>query len=175
MKRAVLTSLMVLLFASVWQTVANHVPDWLNVFFLPPLVLVFTLQFYRPLETILTCLISGFFIDVISGLMVGSNMALMLIATFLLSATSLFAGRIERQHQIFYVVAMSFLYRLVLLFVGLVFMAKKANISFLQLIIGPIVDGLLSIIFYKFLFAMLSLFKAIDQSDFYNNRLGLRR
>jgi len=175
MKRALLIALLALLIGALWQAMANYLPDWLNLFFLPPVVLVFVLQFYRPLEAILSCLLVGFIVDVLGGMIIGSNMILMLIMAFVLGLFNVFSGRLEPRELIFYCVAVSFVYRVITLLASAVILGGKANFLFAQLIFGPVVDGLISIIFYKLLVSMLSLFKLFDQNDFYSNRLGLRR
>ncbi len=175
MKRAILTAFLALVFGAMWQALANHLPSWLNLFFLPPVVLVFILQFYRPLETIQSCLLCGFVVDVMSGMAIGSNMILMLIMTFVLGVVNVFSGRHARRELIFYCMAVSFLYRLITLAAGAIILGSKANFLLFQLLLGPVVDGLIGVVFYKLLVAVLSLFKLFDQSDFYSNRLELRR
>ena len=109
------------------------------------------------------------------GVMLGSNMMLMLIMAFVLTSCNVFSGRIDHREQIFYVMGVSLLYRILALLTSIILLGGKANISLLQLIGGPIIDGLVSIIFYKLLIRVLFLSRAFEQSDFYSNRLGLRR
>lgn len=174
MKRVLITSFFVLIVGAFWQSLANYLPQWLNLFFIPPLILVFSLQFYRAFETIFICLSCGLISDILGGLVLGSNMLLMLFLAFILSMFNLFSGRLHKELQIYYIVLVSFIYRLLSLLVSLVFLGSKANIAFIQLIVGPIMDGLISIVFFTLLMKMLSLFKAIDQGEFFHNRLGLR-
>lgn len=174
MKRIVVTSFLVLMIGAFWQSLANYLPGWANLFFLPPLVLVFSLQFFRGFETLFICLICGLISDILGGLLLGSNMLLMLFLTFILSMFNIFSGRLHQQVQIYYVVLVSFIYRVLSLILSLIFLGNKANIFLTQLLLGPLIDGLISIVFFKLLVKMLSLVKAIDQSEFFNNRLGLR-
>jgi hypothetical protein len=175
MKRVFVTAFLVLVFGAFWQSLAVYLPFWLNLFFTPPIVLVFSLQFFRTLETIVLCLVCGLCADILGGLMVGSNMLFMLCAAFILSASNIISGRIYNEEQIYYVMATSFLYSIIVLIAHLIFLQTKANVFFLQLLLGPIVDGVMSIIFYKFLLKALISTKAIDQSDYFKDRIGFYR
>jgi hypothetical protein len=174
MKRVLITSFWVLLFEAVWLSLGNYLPLWLNLFFSPPVVLVFVLQFFRPLETIATCLFCGIIVDTLGGFALGYNMLLMLLMAFSLSAFNVFSGRIFWREQIFYVIAISFLYRLIGLITTFFFLGSKANIVFLPLAIGPWIDGAVSIIFFRTLKKTLILAKVMEQGDFFSNRLGFR-
>lgn len=175
MKRVMITGFLALVFGASWQSLAIHLPLWLNLFFLPPVILVFSLQYFRPLETIFVSLFGGLITDILGGFMIGSNMLLMLIAAFVLGAFNVFSGRVGREELAYYVVAISFLYRVVFLIAHLVFLGAKANILVVQLFIGPMVDGLMSILFYRVLVKFLGLVRAFDQSDYFRNRIGLGR
>lgn len=174
MKRILITSFWVLLFEAVWLSLANYFPLWFNLFFSPPVVLVFILQFFRPLETIAICLFCGAIVDTLGGFALGSNMLLMLFMAFFLSAFNVFSGRIFRREQIFYVMAISFLYRLTGLIASFFFLGNKANILFLPLILGPLIDGVVSIAFFRTLKKTLIFAKVMEQGEFFSNRLGFR-
>lgn len=174
MKRVFFTAVFVLVFGAVWQALANALPQWLNLFFFPPVIIVFSLQYFKPLETIFIALICGLMADIFGGFLIGSNMLLMLLLAFIMGALNLFSGRIYRQELFYYVMAVSFVYRLILLIVHLVFLGSKTNVFIAQLIMGPIIDGLVSFIFYHLLVKMLSLMKTFDPADYFRNRIGSR-
>jgi len=137
-------------------------------------VLVFILQFFRPLETIAICLLCGAVVDTLGGFALGSNMLLMLGMAFFLSAFNVFSGRIFWREQIFYVIAISFLYRLMALVTSFFFLGAQANILFLPLLLGPLIDGIVSTLFFRTLKKTLILAKVMDQGEFFSNRLGFR-
>lgn len=172
MKRVLVMVLMSFIFGAAAQTCAVFMPSFLNVFFMPPVVLVFAVLYFKPLETVWVSLLCGFLGDVLGGFAIGSNMILMLLFAFSISAFNVFSGRVHRKELIYYVAIISFVYRLVLLMSNFIFLGAKTNIFIVHLLLGPIVDGLLSIIFYSFSVRVLSLIKAFDQSEFFKNRIG---
>lgn len=175
MKRVIVTSLFMILFGAVWQALGVNLPLWMNLFFLPPVVLVFSLQFFRPLETIILALLCGYIADVLGGFTIGTNMLMMLVNAFLLSAFNVFSVRIHRSDLVYYVMGISLIYRVLLLISQLIVVGAKTNIFLLQFIIGPLVDGLLGIIFFYMLSRTLALLKALDHNDLLKNRIGLSR
>lgn len=175
MKRVLVTVIFALVTSAVWQSLASHLPLWLNLFFLPPLILVFSLQFFRPLETLMLCLLCGLIVDILGGFMLGANMIIMLMMAFMLTLFNVFSGRVYREEQCFYVMAVSLVFRLIALIANLILMGDKANILLMQLILGPPLDGILSIVLFRLLVKALSLVKAMDQSEYFNNRLGFRQ
>lgn len=174
MKRVFITTFLSLIIASIWQSISINWFSVLNVFFLPAIVLVFCVYYYRPMESIFVALLSGLIVDVLGGFIIGSNMLLMLIFTFAMSAFNLFTGRIHRRDFIYYVMAISFLYRFVFLIGQLIASGSDSNIFIMHLFLGPIIDGLISIPFYHLLVKILALFKAFDQNEFFKNRIGYR-
>lgn len=163
------------LFGASVQALGVKLPLWLNLFFLPPVILVFSLQFFRPLETILLALLCGYITDVLGGFPVGVNMLMMLCTAFLLSALNVFSVRIHRHDLVYYVMGISLVYRVALQLSQLVFSGAKANIYLIQFVIGPLVDGLVSLVFYFMLGKTLALIKALDHNDFSKSRIGLSR
>lgn len=174
MKRVLVTGLVSLIFEAIWQAFAIGWPVSLNVFFSPPIVLVFAVYYFKPLETIAIALLCGLIIDVLGGFLIGSNMLLMLVISFAMSGLSVFSGRIHRRDLIYYVIAISFFYRMCLLGSTLILFGGKANILVSQLLIGPLVDGLFSVPFYFVLVKVLAVVKAFDQNEFFKNRIGYR-
>lgn len=172
MKRVVILACLVFLLGAVAQSFANFLPSWLNLF-LPPVILIFMLQYFRPLETIGGCLSVGGVLDVLSGMLLGSNMLFMLFAAFLMSSSNLFSCRIQRQELAFYIVATSFFYRVLALIVSLVILGSKSNMHFLQLFMGPVVDGVVGVVIIRFFLKTMAFFKTIDENDV-QTRLGYR-
>lgn len=166
MKRVFITSLMALIFTSSWQALSLNWPFFINMVFLPPIILVFSLQNFKMIETIIICLFVGLIVDSMGGFLIGVNMLLMLIMSFVLLSFNLFNGRISQSELIYYVIAISFIYRVLLLIGQLVLIGQKTNILLLQLVLGPALDGLLSGVFYFILIRALVLVHAFDRSDF---------
>lgn len=166
MKRVLITSIMALIFSSCWQALSLNWPFFINMVFLPPIVLVFSLQNFKLMETIFISLLVGLLIDSMGGFLIGFNMMLMLILSFILLSLNLFNGRIYQNELIYYVMAVSFVYRILLLISQFIFIGSKTNLLLLQLILGPILDGLLSGVFYFILIKALVLVHAFDRSDF---------
>jgi hypothetical protein len=175
MKRVLVTSAMALIFLSAWQALSLNWPLFLNMVFLPPIVLVFSLQNFKLIETIFIALLVGFIVDSMGGFLVGTNMLLMLLVAFILVLLNIFSGRIHQNEIIYYVMAISVAYRILLLIVQLCFFGTRSNILLLQLILGPIIDGLLSNIFYYVLTKVLILVRGFDRSDFLRKHSELGR
>lgn len=173
MRRVLVITILGFIFFAMWQAVLVNFPQWINLFFLPPVALVFSLQFFKPLETIAVSLSCGFITDVLGGFALGSNMLVMLLLAFFLGAFNLFSGRVHRKELVYYVIFISFIYRVTMLIGFLIFFGKKANLFLLQLLLGPFVDGLISIVLYNLLVRLLALVKALDHTDFFKNRIGL--
>lgn len=165
MKRVLITALMALLFVSCWHALSLNWPLFLNMVFLPPIVLVFSLQNFKANEMILTSLLVGLLIDSMGGFLIGVNMLLMLLVSFVLASLNLFNGRIYQQELTYYVMATSFIYRILLLISQLILVGSKANFLWFSLILGPVIDGLMCHVFYYLLIKVLILAKAFDRSD----------
>lgn len=166
MKRILVTFFMALIFISCWHALSLNWPLFINMVFLPPIILVFSLQNFKLIETIFISLLVGLVIDSLGGFYIGINMLLMLIMAFVLVSLNLFNGRIFQNELIYYVMVVSFVYRILLLLGQLLFFGSKTNLLLLQLILGPIIDGLVSSIFYYLLIRGLVLVHAFDRSDF---------
>lgn len=173
MKKVFITTLLVFLFGSLWPVVARSMPLWLNVMFLPPIILCFGLQYFRPFERIFLCLLCGFIVDILGGFNIGINMLIMLGFSFALGASNMFLGRTSRSELSYYVVAVSFLYRLVLLAIEATMMGAKNNIFIGQFLVGPLMDGFMSVLFFYLLVKILSAFKAMEHSDSLRPGYGL--
>lgn len=174
MRRVVIVTLVTFIFAAAWQALSLKLSHIGNLFFIAPLVLVFAVQFLKPIEVMPVGLLCGVIIDVLGGFPIGLNMLLLVNLGLLLGVFKVFSGRISRRELVYYVMVISFLYRLILLLVNLVLFYDKANIFVVPLLLGPIFDGLISVIFYPLLVRVLSLFKVFDQNDYFRNRIGLR-
>lgn len=172
MKKIVASSVVVFIFGALWPSLAMSLPLWLNVMFLPPIMLCFSLQYFRSFEKIFICLLAGLIVDILGGFDLGINMALMLIFSFSFSATNLFMGRISRLELSYYVVGVSLMYRVALFILELFLVREKHNIFISHYIFGPLIDGLLSILFYYVLVKILSAIKALEHSDVLRPGLG---
>jgi hypothetical protein len=175
MRRVLIITFMGLFFVAIFQTIGLNLPIWLNLFFLPPVILTFSLQFFKPLEVIIANLICGYIVDVLGGYLIGSNMLLMLVMAFFLGVFNLTAGRLYRQELTGYVICISFMYRILLLMSQLLLVGSEINIFIGQILLGPFIDGFVSIIFYYLLVKIMALVKVFDQNDFFRNRIGLNR
>ncbi len=175
MMRVFFTVLIAFIFMSTWHAFAMKFPYMLNVLFLPPIVLVFASQYFKPMEVLMVSLSCGIIIDVLGGFSVGFNVLVMLMLAIVLSLANVFSGRIHHRELIFYVFAVSFVYRILLLLSHFVFFGQKTNMHLSQLFFGPMVDGVVSVPFYFVLVATLSLVNKFDRSDFYKVRIGYRQ
>lgn len=175
MKRIIIIAVVSFFFGALGQTASLTLPNLFNVFFLPPLVLVFAVHYFRPLEAIVASLICGLIADALGGFAIGSNMAMMLVIAFFLGALNIFSARMYQNELAYYVAAVSFVYRSVLLIVQFIFLGHKTNVFLSQLIFGPVIDALVSVPFYYCLVRVLSLVKAFDQSEYFRNRIGNRQ
>ena len=175
MKRASIIALLAFLITVMWQSVATRLPYLVNVLFLPPIVLVFVCQYFKPFEIVFSTLLCGLFIDVLGGFPVGFNILLMLIVAIAINLTHVFSGRVYNRELIYYVIVVSLVYRIALLISQFIFSGHKTNLHLAQLFFGPLIDGLVSIPFYYLLVAVLSLVKAFDRSEFYRGRIGYRQ
>ncbi|MCA9508158.1 MAG: hypothetical protein KC505_07050 [Myxococcales bacterium] len=173
MKKIFLSALTVLVFASLWPSLARSLPLWLNVNFLPPIILCLGLRYFQSIERVVLFLICGFIIDALNGFSLGLNMLLMLGFSFLLGASNAFLGRISRLELCYYVVGVSFFYRLILFSIESIFMGNRQNILISQFIVGPLVDGIVSVIFYYFLFQLFSMARIVEYSDTKGESFGI--
>ncbi len=165
MKKVVVCTFLVFIFGALWPSIAMSLPLWLNVMFLPPIVLCFALQYFRPFEKIFVCLFAGLIVDILGGFDLGINMLLMLAFSFILGRSNIFMARISRLELSYYVIAVSFLYRIALFILELLLVREKNNIFISHYVFGPLVDGLSSILFYYLLIKILSAVKALEHSD----------
>jgi hypothetical protein len=172
MKRALIIASLSLIATAIWHAFATRLPYLINALFLPPIVLVFISQYFKPFEIIGSSLLCGLFIDVLGGFPVGFNILLMLIAAIAINLMNVFSGKIYNRELIYYVFVVSLGYRLALLISQFIFFGHKTNLHVAQLFFGPIIDGLFSIPFYYGVVAVLSLVKAFDRAEFYKNRIG---
>lgn len=175
MTRVLITALLAFLTTSAWHAAAMKFPYVLNVLFLPPIILVFASQYFKPLEILMVSVICGIFVDVLGGFPVGFNVLIMLIVAISISIMNVFSGRIYNRELIYYVIAVSFVYRVLLLISQFIFAGQKTNMHLAQFLFGPVVDGVVSIPFYFLLVAVLTLFKKFDRSEFYKVRIGYGR
>lgn len=165
MKRVSIVALLTFLTASLWQTLALAIPYGLNILCLAPIVIAFSLQFFKPLETIWVCLVAGAIIDALGGFSIGVNMALMLAFSFVLGATNLFLGKLSVRELCLYVAGLSVLYRIAFFLAGIILVGQKINMSLGQIILGPVLDMLVAYIFYFILIRIL-------RNDFANYGIG---
>lgn len=175
MKKAITVSILLIIFMALWQAFTFSLPIWLNVMFMPPIILCFIMQYFKPIEAIFMCLFCGAIVDVAGGFLIGINMVLMLIWYFTLGAANVFSGRISRLELSSYAAVISFLYRLSLLIVESTMVGEKNNVYLSHLLFGPIMDWISSVIFYFLLFKSLLFIKVIDLSDYSRSNLELIR
>lgn len=175
MRRALVTAMLSFLVTAVWNALATKMPYMFNVLFLPPIILVFVSQYFKPIEIILVSLMCGLFVDVLGGFPIGFNILLMLVIAVAINLLNVFSSKIYSRDFIYYVIAVSFVYRLSLLLSQFVFIGPKTNIYLTQLFLGPLIDGVVSIPFYALLVQFLTLIRSFDRSDFFKNRIGYRQ
>jgi hypothetical protein len=175
MKRVFITSLVALVFGSLWQGFALSLPPVLNAFFMAPVVMVFALQYFKPLEALAISLTVGTIVDVLGGTWVGINILLMLGFMFVLGAMNVFSGRMPKYNLWVYLVGISFAYRVAFSLMQFICFGTEANFYFWQLIIGPLLDAALSQIFFYLLAKILIWVKGLDQHDYFRAALGSRR
>jgi hypothetical protein len=174
MRRVIVTIVFALVFGAVSQALSITIPLGFNLFFIPPVVLVFSLQFFKPFEIMFIALCCGAIADILGGFSVGFNMLLMLLFALVLGSFKVFSGRMHQRELIYCVVVISFVYRVVLLITQIVFFRDVANFYVMHLFLGSFVDGMVSVFVYYLLVKTLSLLKVFDQNDFFRNRIGLR-
>lgn len=172
MKRVLVSVLAVLCFSAVWQTLALHLPTFLNALFMAPLVVVFALKHFRPLETLALCILAGSIIDVFSGSLIGINMLLMLSFVFFLGTKNVSQVRMSRYDFWLYLAGVSFAYRLAFLLFNFICFGVLANFYFLQFFFGPLMDIFVGQIFFYLLTKILVWTKGLDQSEYFRARIG---
>lgn len=173
MKRVVAITSLAFFTSALWQALAISLPYWLNILCLPPIILAFSLQFFRPLETVWVSLLCGALFDILGGFSVGVNMSLMLVFAFVFGTTNLFMGRLSLRDLSIYVGGLSVVYRVVFYLAGLIASVQKVNVSFGQLILGPILDILVAYVFFVTLSKILVALKSFERSDFANYGTGI--
>lgn len=174
MRRVLAVVFLSTIFQATIQSLALNFPLWMNLFFIPPLVLVFSLQFFKPWETIFIAFWCGAITDILGGFPIGFNMALSLGLIFFASSIKAFGGRLLRNELVYYVMIASFIYRLVLQIAYLIYTRGDTNIFIVHLLLGPIIDGVISILFYSLLVRVLCWIKVFDHNDYYKDRIGLK-
>lgn len=172
MKRVVISTFVVLFFSAIWQALALYVPTFLNALFIAPLVVVFSLKHFRPLETLAVCLLAGSIIDVLSGSLLGINMLLMLSFVFVLGTKNVSHVRMSRYDFWFYIATVSFLYRLVFYIFHFLCFGFLANFYFLQFLLGPFIDIFVGQIFFYGWAKILVWTKGLDQNEYFRARIG---
>ena len=174
MKRVIVVMSLAFFTSTLWQALAISLPYWLNVLCLPPIILAFSLQFFKPLETIGISLLCGALCDILGGFAVGVNMSLMLVFAFVFGASNLFVGRLSLRDLSIYVGGLSLIYRIIFYLASLIASVQKVNIFFLQLIIGPLLDIFVGFIFFVALSKILIALKSFERSDFAHYGSGIQ-
>lgn len=165
MKKLIIVNIFALLITAFWGTLGALIPHWLNVFFLPPMIIFFGMQSFRFIERLMLFLVCGFIVDSLGGFTVGINMFLMVAMGLGLSLTRLFHTKIVGLELGFFVLVLSFSYRLFLFVFEFLFVGGRPNLYLLHLLIGPIIDTAFAIVVYALLFKVLLLFNAAEQRD----------
>jgi hypothetical protein len=132
------------------------------------------LQFFKPQETIFIAFCCGAITDILGGFPIGINIALSLGLIFFGSSARAFGGRLARNELVYYVMFASFIYRLILQIAYSIYTRGDTNIFIVHLVLGPIIDGGISILFYSLLVRVLCWIKVFDHNDYYKDRIGLR-
>ena len=171
MKRVLVTLMLTFIITSLWQAFALFMPYGLNILCLPPILLAFSLQFFKPLETLWISIVCGAIIDILGGFSIGVNMVLMISVAFMLGTTNLFIGRLSLGELSLYVAALSLFYRIIF-FITNIILGQKVNISFGQLIFGPLIDMIIGYVFFIILAKILILLKSFERSDFAKYGVG---
>jgi hypothetical protein len=166
MKRVFSLSITTFILASLLQCLTLHIPLWLNVFFLPSIVIVFIVQYYRPIEIVIACILCGSTIDALGGFLIGYNISLMLMFSFAASFSGVITARRSWYELSLFVIPMSFGYRLANLLAEILFFKSSGNVYIVQLFLGPIFDWPVAIIVYFILTKLLTFFKIFDFGDF---------
>ena len=174
MKRTIALTIFVLLFGSLFQTLAVFLPSSLRVFLLPPVVLIFSLRYFRSLETLAVSILCGGIIDILAGAPLGMNMGLILLFSVALGSSNLFLAKIGPSDFFYRVALLSFVYRIALLFSSLVLFKTRVNFVWHDYLLGPPIDGLVGVVFYHGLSRVLISFRIIDRHEFFISRLGTR-
>jgi hypothetical protein len=165
MSRILIVTLFCLFTNSLWQALALFFPNIVNVLFLPPIILVFCLQYFRQFETVVIVLWCGAIVDILGGSLIGFNMLLMLLFFFLLSASSIFAGRLSLRELSAYVAVISLFYRVAFFLIEATFSWQSTNLYLAHLCFGPLVDWLISIPFYALMMRVLIAIKAFEPAE----------
>lgn len=157
MKTAAKFSFLLLMISSIWQGFLPKMPTIFDFFLLAPLTIVFSLQYFRFKESLMICLLSGAIIDILSGSIIGFNIFLMILFVLILSFFNVFLGKKSQFVLSFYVLIISFFYRIIyLIFQGLF---GNTYLMLGNLIFGPIIDSIISILFYYLLSKIQNIFR----------------
>lgn len=169
MTRVLIVTVASLIVGALWQSLALILPPFLNVFLLPPVLLAFSLQYFRPFESVLIALWCGAIVDIMGGLSIGLHMLMMLGFFFFLEASTLFSGRLSLRELSIYAGILSLVYRVFFFFLEALLLGHKTNIYIWHLGFGPIIDWGISIPFYFLLLKVLVATKLIDPNDAIRN------
>lgn len=172
MKKIFFCSLLSLLFISFWQTCSVFLPSFLNVFLICPVAILFSLQFLKFNEMLAVGVIVGIFIDSLSGITIGISSIACLIVILVLSNINMFLMRVNQPIFTFYMLFISFFYRLAFLFVNTFLLGNKTNFIFAVAMLGPVVDALIAPLFFFVLIKIFALFKAFEHHDQKGNFLA---
>lgn len=172
MTRVLTVTLVTLVVGAFWQCFALILPTALNAFLLPPIILAFSLQYFRPFETVLLVFWCGAIVDILGGQPIGINMLLMLGFFFLLEASKLFSGRLSLRELSIYAGFLSLIYRLTFFFLEAIISGPETNVYLWSLAFGPLIDFLLSFPIYLLLLKILVALKVLDQYDALKKNLG---
>lgn len=170
MKKVIIFFIILLFVAALAQGMAVFLPDNLNLFFMPPFVILFSLRYLKFFYAIFMAIIFGYIIDVMGGYLIGINIFLIGSLLLVINELKIFYERITKNEFIFYLLIVSFLYRLLLLFICLIFYGKKMNLYFINLILGPLFDCMIMFILYPLINKLIHIF---DQGDSLKKNIGL--
>lgn len=173
MKRIFCMAGLTFLLSALWQSMAVLLPSALNLLCLPPILLAFCLQFFKPLESIWVSLLCGAIVDILGGFAIGVNMSLMLVLSYVLAATSMFCGRVSLRELSLYVLPLSLVYRIAFFVTAFILVGQRSNISLVQVIIGPCLDALVSLGFFVVLARLLVALKSFERNDFAKYGVGM--
>lgn len=165
MTRVFSVTILTIIASALWQSIALSLPSFLNSLMLPPIILAFSLQYFKPFESVLIALWCGAIVDILGGHFIGVNMLLSIGFFFLLSASNIFSARLSLSELSIYIAVLSFVYRLFFFFLMAILFGQKANIYIIQLFFGPLMDSLISFPFNFLLQKILIALKAVDQHD----------
>jgi hypothetical protein len=140
-----------------------------------PLLITYAVFFQGLLDALVAIFAVGFLVDAVSGMPIGTNMALIFVLWFGARAALGWLGKPHWSVIFIFVVVISLLYRLLLGATLYFFTQSTGNIEWFSLVWPPLADGLVGIVFLRVLYKILVQLRLTESMEDASSRLSSRR